>query len=88
MYKGENTDLKSIETFIKASFKKLPANNLLYYKDQDEDHITISCNEDITAMIETTQGIPKIFIEEELELAKKSSSTSEEYEKVVELDKK
>lgn len=49
---------------------------MLFYKDSDEDNITLSCDEDIQAMIETSTGMPKIFLAKELEL---SSHSSEEF---------
>lgn len=64
LFKGDKT-YEDLLTFVESSFQKLPTTFILYYLDSDNDNITLSCDEDFLALIETHKGTPKIFIEED-----------------------
>lgn len=53
IFKGSNTQ-KALQNFIENSFQKIPQNYILYYVDSDNDKITLSCDEDLLALIETS----------------------------------
>ena len=51
--KNQLESFSELLQFISMSFKCLPLSFNLFYEDQDGDRITLSCDEDFRALLET-----------------------------------
>jgi sequestosome 1 len=61
-YKGEMHRFSELLAYITKSFRQLPKTFNLYYRDAEDDQITLSCEEDFAALLESSKT-PKIFIQ-------------------------
>jgi hypothetical protein len=61
-FKGEMRSFSELLTYIAKSFRQLPQAFNLYYLDTENDQITLSCEEDFSALLENSKS-PKIYIQ-------------------------